>query len=92
MSGVCRQTSSVKFCPHAPVNEYHDTPFWQCLGTFAASSLALRILLSAQGLKRERSAAAAETRAVTADALVPDGRTKPRKKSKLAAAVTAAVE
>ena len=53
---------------------------------------ALRILLSAQGLKRERSAAAAETRAATADALVPDGRTKPRKKSKLAAAVTAAVE
>ncbi|KAK9824979.1 hypothetical protein WJX81_002634 [Elliptochloris bilobata] len=56
-----------------------------------------------KGLKRKRQAAAADgraasadTRAVSADArseaLVPDGRTKPRKKSKLAAAVAAAVE
>lgn len=55
----------------------------------------------AQGLKRERQAAAAGERAASdkkpsedarSEALVPDGRAKPRKKSKLAAAVAAAVE
>ena len=50
----------------------------------------------AQGLKRERQTAAAGERGASADgrseALVPDGRAKPRKKSKLAAAVAAAVE